>query len=115
VTKDTCTGVYWGASDESDDGDQSIRCTLTFDQSGELSGHGKDGVDGAYKIKGGRWGALPGDSALTLAWVEVYDEGFEVVVKGTYDFEEGKVKASFSSDRGVDGKFELTRQPSVFD
>lgn len=109
------SGKYWGSSDESDDGDQAIRCTLTFHPNGKLTGHGHDSVDGDYRVESGRWGVLDGETLVRLAWDEVYDDGFEAFIEGTYDPESGKIAASFTSSRAVSGAFELTKQPSVFD
>lgn len=108
------SGKYWGASEESDEGDQSIRCELKFHANGKVTGRGRDGVDGSYKIAAGRWGVLSGERKVTLAWREEYDEGFEATIEGTYDAKAGKVKASFTSSRGVSGRFTLKQQPSVF-
>jgi len=111
------SGEYWGASDESDAGDQAVRTTLTFNDGGTITGRGIDGVDGSYRITRGRWGALrdQADGAKpTVTWTEVYDEGFEVVVEGRYDESAAKIKADFTSSRGVRGMFELKPKPSVF-
>jgi len=55
------SGEYWGSSEESDDGDQAVRSTITFKSSGAVSGRGIDGEDGAYKITKGIWGKCDGD------------------------------------------------------
>lgn len=108
------SGEYWGSSEESDEGDQAVRCTVTFERGGTVTGRGTDGVDGAYRITDGRWGALDSDSKLTVGWIERYDQGFEVAVKGRYDVGNGKITARFTSSRGVSGAFELTLKPSIF-
>ena len=108
------SGEYWGSSEESDEGDQAVRSTLTFGRDGSVTGRGKDGVDGAYRIVRGRWGTRDGDSKPTVAWIEEYDEGFQVAVKGHYDARDGKIKARFTSSRGVSGAFALAPKPSVF-
>ena len=78
-----------------------------------VEGRGNDSADGAYKITKGAWGvAEQGD--ITIAWVEKYDQGFEVLVEGVYDARGGKIKAAFYSSRSVSGKFELALKPSIF-
>lgn len=108
------SGEYWGSSEESDGGDQSIRSFLTFRSYGHVTGRGNDGVDGAYRITRGRWGLLDGDTEPTVAWIEKYDEGFEVVVEGSFDARDGKIHARFTSSRGVRGTFVLGPKPNVF-
>jgi len=108
------SGEYWGSSEESDEGDQSVRTKLTFGSNGSVTGRGRDGVDGSYKISQGRWGVLDGQTKPTVAWIEDYDEGFKVAVKGSYDAGTGKIKARFTSSRGVGGSFELVPKPSIF-
>lgn len=108
------SGVYWGSSEESDEGDQAVRTTLTFGSDGTIEGRGRDGVDGNYRISRGRWGVLDGDSEPTVAWIEKYDEGFEVMVQGKCDARSGKIEARFTSSRGVRGAFGLAPKPSVF-
>lgn len=123
------SGDYWGSSDESDEGDQAVRTTIKFKPDGTVTGRGSDGVDGAYRITRGRWGVAPGarwvgergekslrgdEGKVTLAWIEKYDEGFSVAVKGTYDAKSGKIKGRFTSDRGITGAFELAPKPSIF-
>lgn len=110
------SGDYWGASDESDEGDQAVRTTLAFNGDGTITGRGIDGVDGSYRITSGRWGARRRDdvSNPTVVWTEVYDEGFEVAVEGRYDESTATIKAAFTSSRGVRGRFKLKPKPSVF-
>jgi len=110
------SGEYWGSSEESDEGDQAVRSTITFGKDGSITGRGIDGADGAYRIKKGRWGKLDKDanSQMTVAWIEEYDEGFRVVVKGRYNASDGKVSARFTSSRGVGGTFALAPKPSIF-
>jgi len=108
------SGEYWGASEESDDGDQSVRTTLNFSADGKISGRGKDGEDGPYRITSGRWGVNKSKRKPTVAWVEEYDQGFKVVVSGTHDPRTGKIKASFTSSRNVRGSFELAPKPQGF-
>lgn len=108
------SGEYWGRSEESDEGDQSVRTNLAFGSNGSVSGRGRDGVDGSYRISRGRWGVLDGQTKPTVAWIEDYDEGFKVAVKGSYDARTGKIEARFTSSRGVGGSFELVPKPSIF-
>lgn len=109
------SGDYWGASDESDEGDQAVRTALAFSRDGTITGRGTDGVDGSYRITRGRWGSRRDDvSTPTVVWTEVYDEGFEVAVEGRYDESTATIKATFTSSRGVRGRFELKPKPSVF-
>jgi len=117
------SGEYWGGSEESDDGDQSVRSTLTFDASGAIHGRGVDGDDGPYKISRGVWGKREGDqeSEVSVGWVEQYYDGpldrsggFEVVVEGFYDATTGRIEARFRSSRGVSGRFMLAPKPSIF-
>jgi len=108
------SGEYWGSSEESDEGDQAVRTTIRFRPDGTVTGRGKDGVDGAYRITRGRWGMHGDDDKVTVAWIEEYDEGFSVAVKGTYEARSGTIKARFTSDRGVSGSFELAPKPSIF-
>jgi len=108
------SGEWWGSSEESDEGDQAARSTLKFHPDGTVTGRGEDGVDGAYQLSRGRWGVLDGDTRPTVAWIEKYDEGFQVAVKGRYNPRNGKIQARFASSRGVSGAFELAPKPSVF-
>jgi len=125
------SGDYWGGSEESDSGDnrprllergvcydrsvvrdQAVRTTINFGSDGTVTGRGSDSVDGAYRITRGRWGTLDGDKQPTVAWVEAYDEGFEVAVQGRVT-RDGKIKARFTSSRDVSGTFVLALKPSV--
>lgn len=108
------SGEYWGKSEERDEGDQAVRSTINFLPNGIIEGRGKDGVDGAYRITRGRWGIRGDHEPTEIAWIEVYDEGFSVVVKGKYDARSGTIKAHFASSRSVRGKFELAPKPSIF-
>lgn len=107
------TGEYWGASAESDEGDQAIRVHLRLGANGSITGCGRDDADGSYKITIGRWAAAAG-GVTRLAWKEVYDEGFEAICFGEYDAASGKIEAKFSSSRNVGGSFTLAKKPSVF-
>ena len=110
------SGEYWGSSEESDDGDQSVRSHITFDGNGAVRGRGNDGEDGPYVITRGVWGKRAGDEEheVTVGWIEQYDQGFEVVVEGFYDAKTGKIEARFLSSRGVRGRFMLAPKPSIF-
>jgi len=110
------SGEFWGSSEESDDGDQAVRSTISFDRSGNVRGRGIDGEDGPYTITQGVWGKRAGDKEheVTVGWIEKYSEGFEVVVEGFYDTRTGKIEARFRSDRGVSGRFMLAPKPSIF-
>ena len=57
---------------------------------------------------------LDGQTKPTVAWIEDYDEGFKVAVKGSYDARTGKIEARFTSSRGLGGSFELVPKPSIF-
>jgi len=110
------SGEYWGSSEESDDGDQAVRSTITFGAGGSVRGRGVDGEDGPYQIVRGVWGKRAGDKAheVTVGWIEEYSEGFQVVVEGFYDEKTGKIEARFRSSRGVGGRFMLAPKPSIF-
>ena len=110
------SGEYWGSSEESDEGDQAVRSTLRFGAGGKVTGRGTDGVDGAYRITQGAWGgrAAGAASGVELGWIEEYDEGFRVAVRGRYDAADGTIKARFTSSRGVSGTFVLAPKPSIF-
>jgi len=110
------SGEYWGCSNESDEGDQAVRTTLIFHRDGIITGRGIDGVDGSYRVTRGRWCTRGGkeDEKPTVAWTEVYDEGFEVAVVGRYDEVTARIEAIFTSSRGVRGEFALKPKPSVF-
>lgn len=107
------SGEYWGATEEEDAGDQAVRVTLQFGRDGRMTGRGKDGVDGSYKIREGIWWAKP-DGAVKLAWKEVYDEGFTAICFGTLDPATAKISARFASSRNVGGSFSLKPKPSAF-
>lgn len=87
------SGEYWGASDESDEGDQSVRSHLTFHKDGRITGHGRDGVDGSYRVADGHWrvgSTVFNHDKIRLAWKEQYDEGFEAICFGTYNRKAGR-------------------------
>merc|ERR1712146_334144 len=93
------SGEYWGSSEESDDGDQAVRSTITFEKTGTVRGRGVDGEDGPYKITRGVWGKRDRDKEheVTVGWIEEYSDGFQVVVEGFYDTKTGKIEARFRS------------------
>lgn len=108
------SGEYWGGSEESDDGDQAIRCNFRFEKNGHIKGRGRDDVDGSYKIVGGRWAAESGGKKLKMMWKEAYDDGFTTICTGMYDAKTGKIDARFASSRDVSGVFELSKKPNIF-
>ena len=110
------SGEYWGSSEESDDGDQAVRSTITFERNGGVRGRGVDGEDGPYKITQGVWGRRDGDleHEVTVGWIEEYTQGFSAVVEGFYNSKTGKIEARFRSSRGVSGRFMLAPKPSIF-
>lgn len=97
-------GTYTGDSAEDDAGDQAVLTRLTFHRDGTISGDGNDGVDGAYEISTGRW------SDNKVAWIEKYDEGFTVALRGQVR-PDGTILALWASSRGVGGTVELQRPP----
>lgn len=101
------SGTYKGSSAEDDDGDQEVATNLRFSKDGTVSGSGVDGVDGRYTIKEGRWSTQSTKlSGGRVAWIEVYDEGFEVALRGQIR-DDGVIRALWASDRGVSGSVEL--------
>jgi len=97
-------GRYSGETAEDDGGDQSVHTTLTFGRDGRVSGEGYDGVDGAYVIREGRW------SQKRVAWVEEYDEGFSVALRGQVR-PDGTIVALWASSVGVGGSVTLAAPP----
>lgn len=93
-------GKYEGESAEDDGGDQQVATNLTFHRDGTVSGKGDDAVDGPYSINEGRW------SAQRVAWIETYDEGFEVALRGQRR-PDGSIMALWASSVGVAGSVEL--------
>lgn len=92
-------GTYAGETAEGDGGDQSASTTLTFETSGGLSGEGFDGVDGAYTVEG-RW------AGQRVAWMETYDDGFTVALRGQI-LPNGSIRAMWASSRGIGGAVTL--------
>jgi len=93
-------GRYCGESAEDDAGDQSVHTTLSFGADGRISGEGDDGVDGVYRIREGRW------SQRRVAWIEEYDEGFQVALRGQVR-PDGSIVAMWASSLGVGGSVAL--------
>ena len=92
-------GTYLGETAEDDAGDQSASTTLSFDTQGLVTGTGVDGVDGAYKVDG-RW------SGTRVVWIEKYDEGFTVALRGQV-LPDGSIRAMWASSRGIGGAVTL--------
>jgi len=108
-------GRYEGRSAEDDDGDQAVVTRLTFRKDGSVHGRGEDGVDGRYVIEEGVWSTTSttsGDGNEQLggrvAWIEKYDEGFEVALRGQIRAD-GTIRAMWASSIGVCGSVELAR------
>ena len=107
------SGRYVGETAEDDDGDQAVATHLQFDKDGRVTGWGNDDVDGMYVIKEGRWSTREGKIAGgRVAWIEKYDDGFEVALRGQIR-DDGVVRALWASDRGVKGSVELVFRDSV--
>lgn len=104
------SGQYVGHSAEDDDGDQGVLTHLNFSRDGTVSGWGKDGVDGYYVIKGGVWSTTGGDDAVQrggrVAWIEKYEKGFEVALRGQIRAD-GTIRAMWASTMGVTGSVDL--------
>jgi len=93
-------GTYVGESAEDDDGDQAVETTLIFGRDGAVTGEGHDGADGAYVVSEGQW------SGKRVAWLEQYDEGFTVALRGQVR-PDGTILALWASSRGIGGSAEL--------
>lgn len=105
------SGKYLGDSAEDDDGDQSIMTHLNFEESGKISGWGRDGVDGLYTIKEGRWSSTEmGTGGARVAWIESYADGFEVALRGQVRKSDGAILGMWSSSRGVSGSVKLEKE-----
>lgn len=113
------SGRYEGRSAEDDDGDQGVVTHLTFRDDGTIDGWGVDAVDGGYVIKEGVWSIngqipTPADHGQIptpgiggrVAWVEKYDEGFEVALRGQVRAD-GTIRAMWASTIGVSGSVDL--------
>jgi len=107
------SGRYVGESAEDDDGDQSVATHLSFDKDGRLTGWGYDGVDGPYVIKEGRWSTREGKlGGGRVAWIEKYEDGFEVALRGQIR-DDGVIRAMWASDRGISGSVELVHEEDL--
>lgn len=107
------SGEYVGDSAEDDDGDQSVVTHLKFEKDGRISGWGQDGVDGRYAIKEGRWSsAEKGTGGARVAWIESYDDGFEVALRGQVRKSDGAILGMWASSRGVSGSVKLEKDRS---
>lgn len=93
-------GTYRGASAEDDGGDQDVLTRLRFARDGTVAGSGHDGVDGAYEIREGRW------AGRRVAWIERYNAGFTVALRGQVR-PDGTILALWASSTGVGGSVEL--------
>merc|ERR1712224_96629 len=80
------SGRYEGRSAEDDDGDQAVMTHLNFRKDGSVDGWGEDSADGRYIITDGVWSTTNGNEMTQpggrVAWIEKYDEGFEVALRG---------------------------------
>lgn len=110
-------GRYTGESAEDDAGDQAVATNLRFGADGTIRGSGYDGVDGSYSIQKGRWAPTraSGASALSsafpteparVAWIEEYEEGFSVALRGQV-LPDGTIRALWASSVGVGGSVVL--------
>lgn len=109
------SGKYVGRSAEDDRGDQSVETHLRFEADGSVRGWGNDGADGRYVIKEGHWiGRVVFDKSDghvdgRVAWIETYDDGFEVALRGQV-LENGVIRGLWASDRGVSGSVQLVHE-----
>lgn len=69
-------------------------------------------MDGPYTIEDGVWSTTAGDEGVQpgarVAWVEKYDLGFEVALRGQVRAD-GTIRAMWASSVGVSGSVELAR------
>jgi len=102
------SGRYVGDSAEDNDGDQAVMTSLTFSKDGRILGWGEDGADGRYWIKEGRWSSTAdGTGGARVAWIESYDDGFEVALRGQVRKSDGAILGMWASTRGVSGSVKL--------
>lgn len=94
-------GVYTGESAEDDGGDQDVRTWLTFYRDGRIQGSGHDAADGDYLIREGRW------SKKRVAWIEQYDDGFAVALRGQVR-PDGTIVGMWASSLGIGGSVSLS-------
>lgn len=103
------SGRYVGQSAEDDGGDQSVVTQLTFGADGVVRGWGDDAEDGKYRIASGRWHSDPENPGSTrVAWIEKYEEGFEVALRGQIR-NDGVIMGMWASSVGVAGSVELAK------
>lgn len=95
-------GTYTGFTAEDDDGDQDARTTLKFGKDGGVTGTGIDGVDGPYRIRTGRWSPV----TKRVAWLEEYDQGFTVALRGQL-LPDGSIRAMWASSLDIGGSVTL--------
>jgi len=93
-------GIYTGETAEDNGTMQSAETALTFTTDGRITGNGFDGEDGAYLIREGQW------SAKRVAWIEEYDQGFKVALRGQL-LPDGSIRAMWASSRGIGGAVTL--------
>jgi len=102
------SGRYTGDSAEDDDGDQEVVTHLVFEDDGTVRGWGEDGVDGTYNITDGRWSPSPDQTGgARVAWIETYDDGFEVALRGQVRKSDGALLGMWASSRGISGSVKL--------
>jgi len=103
------SGRYAGDSAEDDDGDQHVVTTLSFGKDGSVRGWGEDGVDGKYTVDG-RWSSgADTTGGSRVAWIETYDDGFEVALRGQVRKSDGAILGMWASSRGVSGSVKMQR------
>lgn len=109
------SGKYEGRSAEDDGGDQGVMTHLTFKADGTVEGWGEDMEDGRYVIEDGVWSTTTGgddDGTVRtggrVAWIEKYDEGFEVALRGQV-LPDGAIRAMWASTIGVSGSVDLVK------
>lgn len=102
------SGRYTGETAEDDDGDQDVVTHLVFEKDGTVRGWGEDGVDGTYNIKEGRWSPAPNNiGGARVAWIETYDDGFEVALRGQVRKSDGAILGMWASSRGISGSVKM--------
>lgn len=93
-------GVYRGETAEDDGGDQGVMTELRFNVDGTIEGTGDDADDGPYVIREGSW------SAKRVAWIEEYNKGFQVALRGQVR-PDGTILGLWAASTGVAGSVEL--------
>lgn len=105
------SGTYAGGSAEDDGGDQGVLTHLQFASDGSVRGWGTDVEDGAYAIDEGRWStSADATGGARVAWIERYDDGFEVALRGQVRKSDGAILGMWASSRGVSGSVELEKE-----